>query len=79
MISTVINSQIPKNEKHKIQHRSFRAVDVTALNMEMKHVRLTGNTEDENFNVRAVHDKFETDFRNVFHKHVPIKKDMLNE
>ena len=74
MISAVINNQIPKNEKHKIQYRSFRSVDADALNMEMIDVRLTGNTEDENFNINDVYDKFETDVRNVFDKHVPIKE-----
>ena len=74
MISTVINNQIPKNEKHNIQYRSFRSVDADALNMEMKDVRLTGNTEDENYNIHAVYDKFETDTRNGFEKHVPIKE-----
>ena len=74
MISTAINNQIPKNEKHKIQYRSFRSVDADARNMMMKDVRLTGNTEDENFNIHAGNDNFETDIRNVFDKHVPIKE-----
>ena len=42
--------------------------------MEMKDVKLTGNTEDDNFTIHAVYDKFETDIRNVFGKHVPIKE-----
>ena len=74
MISTVINNQIPKTEKHKIQYRSFRSVDADALNMIMKDVMLTGNTEDENINIHAVYDKFEIDIRNVCDKHVPIKE-----
>ena len=42
--------------------------------MEIKDVKLTGNTEDEKFNIHAVYDKFETDIRNVFDKPVPIRE-----
>ena len=75
MISTVINNQIPKNEKHKPQYRSFRSVAEDAINIaEMKDVKLTGDTEDKMFNSHAVYDKFETDISNVFDKHAPIKE-----
>ena len=74
MTVTTLLVEIPKNEKHKIQYRSFRSVDADALNMEMNDVKLTGDTVDENFNIHAVYDKFETDVRNVFDKHIPIKE-----
>ena len=44
--------------------------------MEMKDDRLTGNTEDENFNMNDVYDKFETDVRNVLINTSPSKIDM---
>ena len=74
MISTVINNQIPKNEKQKLQYRSFRSVDTDALNLDMKTVRITGSHQDENFNFHSVYDNFETDFRIVLDKHIPIEE-----
>ena len=75
MISTVINNQIPKNEKYKIQYRSFRSVDTDALITEMKDIQLTG-IDDDDCSIHTIYEKFENDIRNIFDKHVPIK-DML--
>jgi hypothetical protein len=36
MISTVINNITPANEKQKIKHRSFKNLDVIALNEKIK-------------------------------------------
>ena len=47
MISTVINNQIPKNEKYKTQYRSSRSVDTDALNTKMKDTQLTGIDDDD--------------------------------
>ena len=74
MIRAVINNQIPKNEKQKIQYRSFRSVDTDALNMDMKTVRITGSDQDDNFNFHSVYENFETGIRDIFDKHIPIKE-----
>ena len=73
MISIVINNQIPKNEKYKIQYRSFRSVDTDALNTEMKDIQLTGIDGDD-CRIHTVYEKFENDIRNIIDKHVPIKE-----
>ena len=69
-----IKNQIPKNEKQKIQYRSFRSVDTDALNMDRKTVRITGSDQDEKFNFHSVYENFETDIKDVFDKHIPIKE-----
>ena len=73
MISIVINNQIPKNEKYKIQYRSFRSVDTDALSTEMKDIQLTG-IDDDDCSIHTVYEKFENDIRNIFDKLVPIKE-----
>ena len=44
--------------------------------MIMKYVRLTGDNEDENFNIHAVYDNFETDAEMFFINKSPSKKGM---
>ena len=40
MIGTLININIPKFEKQKIQYRSFRTLDVHALNNDLQNIDL---------------------------------------
>ena len=42
--------------------------------MDVKTVRITGSDQDENFNFHLVYENFETDIRDVFDKHIPIKE-----
>lgn len=74
IISTVINNQIPINEKQRIQYRSYKSIDIDALNDEIKEIKLIGNITDENLDINSIYDQFESDLRNVFDKHAPIKE-----
>ena len=72
MISTVINNQIPKNEKYKIQYRSFRSVDIDALNTEMVFILLALMMITVVFIQSMKSLKMMPEF--FFDKHVPIKE-----
>lgn len=77
IISTVINNQIPINEKQRIQYRSYKSIDIDALNDEIKEIKLIGNITDENLDINSIYDQFESDLRNVLINMPQLKKDML--
>ena len=78
MIGVVINSTMPKNEKQKIQYRSFRTLDIHALNNDLQNVELLSSDRNhENCSIDTIYDKFESDIVSIFDKHAPIKQTYL--
>ena len=75
MIGTLINTNLPKFEKQKIQYRSFRTLDVNALNNDLQNVELLDYTSgNKKCSIDNVYDKFESDIVQFFDKYVPIKQ-----
>ena len=80
MIGTLININIPKFEKQKIQYRSFRTLDVNALNNDLQNVKLLYHEDgNENCSIDNMYDKFESDIVSIFDKHAPIKQAYVRE
>ena len=66
IISTVINNQIQKDEKQRIQYKSYKSIDVDALNNDIKEIKLIGNITDENLDINSVYDQLESDLKKCF-------------
>ena len=67
MIGTLININIPKLEKQKIQYRSFRILDVHALNNDLQNIDLLNNEDDsENTSIDNIYENFESDIVSNF-------------
>ena len=80
MIGTLININIPKLEKQKIQYRSFRTLDVHALNNDLQNIDLLNNEDDsENTSIDNIYENFESDIVSIFDKHAPIKYAYVRE
>lgn len=76
MISTVINNITPANEKQKIKYRSFKNLDVIALNEDLSkvNIQVQSNTSTNDIDVNEIYETFESDINTIFDKHVPIKE-----
>ena len=76
-ISTVIDSQTPRNEKQRIQYRSYKNLDVNALNNDLSealsHQRSTLEFKSGTC-IDDIYAEFESTVTEVFNKHVPIKQ-----
>ena len=70
MISTVINNTIPIQEKQKISYRSFKKLDIDALNEDIANIDLPLHKEQ---NMNDCYQTFENEVSNIFNKHVPLK------
>ena len=76
MISTVINNITPANEKQKIKYRSFKNLDVIALNEDLSkvNIQVQSNTSTNDINMNEIYETFESDINTIFDKHVPTKE-----
>ena len=76
MSSTVINNTTPANEKQKIKYRSFKNMDVMALNEDMSkvNIQVQSNTSTNEIDVNEISETFESDINTNFDKHVPTKE-----
>ena len=71
MRGTFINNTIPAQEKQKISYRSYRNLDMVALNEDLANINLPLQKDHQNRN--ECYQIFENEVLNIFDKHVPIK------
>jgi hypothetical protein len=74
MISTVINNTTPPNEKQKIRYRSFKNMDVMALNEDLSKVNMQVQSSTNEIDVNEIYVTLESDINTNFDKHVPTKE-----
>jgi hypothetical protein len=58
MISTVINNTTPPNEKQKIKYRSFKNMDVMALNEDLSKVNMQVQSSTNEIDVNEIYVTF---------------------
>ena len=74
MISTISNNITPRNEKQKIKYRSFKNLDVVALNEDLSKVNVQILTVNSQVDTDMMYEKFESNITEIFDKHVPVKE-----
>jgi uncharacterized protein YaeQ len=67
MISIVINNTTPANEKQKIKYRSFKNLDVMALNEDMSkvNIQVQSNTSTNEIDVNEIYVTLESDMHTI--------------
>lgn len=75
-ICTVINNATQKIEKVKISYRSFKNLDVNALNTDLSNIRIPNVNEIDprSDNVNNLYQNFESAVSDIYDKHVPVKQ-----
>jgi hypothetical protein len=71
MISIVINNTTPANEKQKIKYRSFKNLDVMALNEDMSkvNIQVQSNTSTNEIDVNEIYVTLESDMHTIISCH----------